>query len=418
MLTSQAIKQRAAELNFDVCGVAPAAPSPNCAISHEWLARGYAGEMDYMEKSAHVRADIRNFLPSARSVIVMGTIYNTDESGSREPGGSRRTRIKVARYARGQDYHKVIEDRLLELIEWMRAKSAEPFEAAHFVDKHQVQERVFAHHAGIGWIGKNSCVIHPELGSWMFLSGIAVSLDLATDAPALDQCGACTLCIDACPTGALVDARELDATRCISYLTIETEAGIAEDRRALVGNHVWGCDICQDVCPWNLAAPVTADPVWRGPRRDGLAASALWEQSDDELHARIKGSAITYVPLSRLRRNLATVIGNSGDAVACRRVRPARPRREECRAQRGCAGSQGCRDVGAAAIGNRWDTPRRVERESCCSCAGRWQRVSPRSPANWPHTRMRCCWCRTTCSTRSTRARSSMSRPIWSTPAA
>jgi epoxyqueuosine reductase len=221
----------------------------------------------------------------------------------------------VARYARGQDYHKVIEDRLLELVQWMRAKSVVPFEAAHFVDKHQVQERVFAHHAGIGWIGKNSCVIHPELGSWMFLSGIAVSLALATDVPALDQCGACTLCIDACPTGALVDARELDATRCISYLTIETEGGIAEDRRALVGNHVWGCDICQDVCPWNLAPPVTADPVWRGPLRDGLGASALWELSDDELHARIKGSAITYVPLSRLRRNLATVIGNSGNAA-------------------------------------------------------------------------------------------------------
>jgi epoxyqueuosine reductase len=176
-----------------------------------------------------------------------------------------------------------------------------------------VQERVFAHHAGVGWIGKNSCVINPELGSWMFLSGIATSLDLETDAPALDQCGSCTLCIDACPTGAIVDARELDATKCISYLTIETGAGIPEAQRAQIGQHAWGCDICQDVCPWNLAAAVTRDPVWQGVTRDGRSASALWEQSDDELHAVIKGSAMTYVPLSRLRRNLATIIGNSGD---------------------------------------------------------------------------------------------------------
>jgi epoxyqueuosine reductase len=177
-----------------------------------------------------------------------------------------------------------------------------------------VQERVFAHHAGIGWIGKNSCVINPELGSWMFLSGIATSLVLEPDAPALDQCGACTLCIDACPTGALVDARELDATRCISYLTIETEGDIPEPLRAQVGNHAYGCDICQDVCPWNLAPAISTDPVWQGPARDGRLASELWQESDDELHAMIKGSAMTYVPLSRLRRNLATVIGNSGDA--------------------------------------------------------------------------------------------------------
>ena len=313
MLSSAAIKQHAAELGFDLCGISPARAFPELQFLSEWIARGYAGEMDYLEKSAAVRADIRNFLPSAKSVIVTGTIYNTEQPGvgSRQPGVDQ---VRVARYARGDDYHKVIEDRLLVFIAWMRANHGEAFEAAHFVDKHQVQERVFAHHAGIGWIGKNSCVINPELGSWMFLSGIATSLDLAVDAPALDQCGSCTLCIDACPTGALIDARELDATKCISYLTIETEGAIPEHQRALVGSHLWGCDICQDVCPWNLAAPVTADPAWRGVTRHGRSAAELWEQSDDELHAAIKGSAMTYVPLSRLRRNLAVIIGNSGDA--------------------------------------------------------------------------------------------------------
>jgi epoxyqueuosine reductase len=271
--------------------------------------------MDYLEKSAAVRADIRKFLPSAQSVVVMGTVYNTEgEAGGRDLTAARDA-IKVARYARGLDYHKVIEDRLIAFVEWMRAHHAEPFDAAHFVDKHQVQERVFAHHAGIGWIGKNSCVINAGLGSWMFLSGIATSLELDSDAPALDQCGACTLCIDACPTGALVDARELDATKCISYLTIETKGAIPESQRAWIGDHAWGCDICQDVCPWNLAAPVSSDPAWQGQQRDGLSAATLWEQSDNELHAMIKDSAMTYVPLSRLRRNLATIIGNSGDTT-------------------------------------------------------------------------------------------------------
>ena len=166
----------------------------------------------------------------------------------------------------------------------------------------------------------------------MFLSGIAVSLDLQPDAPALDQCGSCTLCIDSCPTGAIVDAREVDATRCISYLTIETEGEIPEAQRALIGQHAWGCDICQDVCPFNFAAAITTDPAWQGPQRDGRSAAALWEQSDDELHAMIKGSAMTYVPLSRLRRNLATIIGNSGDHVAVAAARSTGTRRQECRA--------------------------------------------------------------------------------------
>jgi epoxyqueuosine reductase len=312
MLGSAAIKQRAAELGFDLCGIAPAQAFPELEFLQTWLARGYAGEMDYMAKSAHVRADIRHFLPSARSVIVTGTIYNTDEGKRQKAKG--KTAIKVARYARGEDYHKVLEDRLLVLIEWMRSQTDEPFDAAHFVDKHQVQERVYAQHAGIGWIGKNSCVINAGEGSWMFLAGVATSLALEPDGPALDQCGSCTLCIDACPTGALVDARELDATKCISYLTIETGRDIPEAQRPLIGQHAWGCDICQDVCPWNLAPSITTDPAWQGPIRDGLPAAELWEHTDDELHDRIKGSAMTFVPLSRFRRNLAVIIGNSGDA--------------------------------------------------------------------------------------------------------
>ena len=311
MLSSAAIKQHAAELGFDLCGIAPAQDFPELKFLNEWLDRGYAGEMEYMSKSAERRADIRNFLPAAKSVIVTGTIYNTDAGATGATGAS--DPVQVARYARGQDYHVVLGERLDALLGWMRTQQPEAFEAELFVDKHHVQERVYAQHAGLGWIGKNTCVINREQGSYFFLAGIATSLALDPDAPGVDQCGACTLCIDACPTGAILDARVLDATKCISYLTIEVDGPIPEEQRTQIGNHAYGCDICQDVCPWNLAAPTTSDVAWQGPQRDGLSATDLWQRSDFDLHTLIKGSAMTYLPLSRLRRNLATVIGNTGD---------------------------------------------------------------------------------------------------------
>jgi len=313
MLTSGAIKRQALGLGFDLCGIAPAADLPELKFLPEWLARGYAGEMEYMSKSAARRADIRNFLPSARSVIVTGTNYNADGRG--EPGSGNREpdAVQVAKYARGQDYHVVLAERLRSLLGWMKAQQPEPFDADLFVDKHHVQERVYAQHAGLGWIGKNTCVINREQGSYFFLAGLATSLELEPDAPGFDQCGACTLCIDACPTGAIVDARVLDATKCISYLTIEVDGPIPEQQRPQIGNHAYGCDICQDVCPWNLAAPTTSDPAWQAPQRDGLSAADLWQRSDFDLHTLVKGSAMTYLPLARLRRNLATVVGNTGD---------------------------------------------------------------------------------------------------------
>ncbi len=311
MLTSASVKQQALALGFDVCGVAPATTLPELQFLPEWLARGYAGDMIYLHKSAHARADIRNFLPSARSVIVAGAIYNTDQgSGIGDQGSGT---VQIARYARGQDYHIVLAERLEQLVGWMRAQQAESFESAIFVDKHHVQERVYAQHAGVGWIGKNSCVINPELGSFMFLCGLATSLPLEVDAPASDQCGSCTLCIDSCPTGAIVDAHVLDATKCISYLTIEVDGAIPEAQRALLDNHAYGCDICQDVCPWNLAPVLTADPAWTATPRHGASAAELWQRTDAELHTFVKGSAMTHLPLAGLRRNLATVIGNSGD---------------------------------------------------------------------------------------------------------
>lgn len=312
-LTASAVKQRAAALGFDACGIAPAAALPELQYLPEWLARGYAGEMRYMHKSAGTRADIRHFLPTAQSVIVTGTVYSTEAPERDRTGHKAPDSVRVARYAHGEDYHIVLGERLETLVAWMREQADEPFDAAVFVDKHHVQERVYARHAGIGWIGKNSCVINPELGSWLLLSGVATSLRLEPDPPATDQCGSCTICLDACPTGALVDAHVLDATRCISYLTIELEGAVPAGQRRDVADHLFGCDICQDVCPWNLAPATTRDPVWQPRGRDGARASDLWERTDQELHGYVRGSSMTHTSLARLRRNLALVIGNSGD---------------------------------------------------------------------------------------------------------
>ena len=182
-----------------------------------------------------------------------------------------------------------------------------------------MQERVYAQYAGLGWSGKNTCLINPALGSWIFLAAIITNLALEPDAPSLDQCGTCTLCIEACPTSAIVEPYVLDATRCISYLTIELKGAIPEAHRHGIGEHAYGCDICQEVCPWNLSPsiPTSQDQAWQA--REGLAGPKLlelWERSDDELRALLKGSAMKRAGIKRLRRNLATAIGNAGDQGA------------------------------------------------------------------------------------------------------
>ena len=199
--------------------------------------------------------------------------------------------------------------------------SGSDFEARAYVDTGPVQERVYAQYAGIGWIGKNTCVINEELGSWMFLSVVITNLRLEPDAPALDQCGTCARCLEACPTGALVGPHVLDATRCLSYLTIELKGEIPEKAREDIGRHAYGCDICQDVCPWNLtpSTGVSSDAAW-APRAglDRTSLLALWQHEDDELRALLKGSAMKRAGVRRLRRNLAVAVGNSGapDAAA------------------------------------------------------------------------------------------------------
>src|SRR5687768_18591748 len=312
-LSSSSIKDKARDLGFDLCGIAPADSFPELAFLREWLQRGYAGTMEWMARSADRRADVRHVVPGARSVIVTGTLYNTDRPYSSDlPADVAR----ISRYAWGDDYHEVLKRRLDALLDWIRASLApselERFAACGYVDTGPVQERVYAQYAGLGWIGKNTCLINRELGSWLFLSEIITTLPLEPDTQALEQCGSCTRCLEACPTGALVEPGVLDSARCLSYLTIEHRGDIPAGYRAALGAQVYGCDMCQEVCPYNQLAPVTDDAPWQ-PRAglDLPALTSLAACSDDELRALVKGTPMTRAKVDGLRRNLEIALVNA-----------------------------------------------------------------------------------------------------------
>jgi epoxyqueuosine reductase len=316
MLRAGDVKAKAYDLGFDLCGIAPADVLSETKHFKEWLVRGYAGEMAYLSRSAQRRTDPRRVLPSVRSIISLGILYNTDRPYSiedRRTGGA-----SIARYAWGDDYHSVIAARLEALTGWIREQAGGEVECKAYVDTGPVLERQYAQRAGIGWIGKNTCLINEKLGSWIFLAEILCSLPLDSDPPALDQCGECTLCLEACPTDAFVEPRVLDSTRCISYLTIELKGAIPEPQRPNVGTRAYGCDVCQEVCPWNLGRPpVSSDAAWL-PRAalDGTTLAALWRRTDAELAALMADSAMSRAGVRGLRRNLAVAIGNSDDSEA------------------------------------------------------------------------------------------------------
>jgi epoxyqueuosine reductase len=308
VLSSAAVKAHALACGFDLCGIARAERHPRLARLAEWIAQGYAGEMAYLADSLEERMDPSRTLPTAKSIISVAIVYNTDQPYSTDVDDP--DRVAIARYAWGDDYHEVMRGRLRALLAALAGDAGPGFEALSSVDYEPVQERVFAEAAGIGWIGKNTCVINPKLGSWLFLGEIITNADLETDTPVPDMCGSCTRCIDACPTGAILSAADqqpytVDATRCLSYLTIETRGEIDPGLQPAVAKQVYGCDICQDVCPWNRKAAVSADPAWQP--RAGLAYPRLADliaMSDAELSAAMKGSAMKRAGLTRLRRTL------------------------------------------------------------------------------------------------------------------
>jgi epoxyqueuosine reductase len=303
-LSSALIKSQAAAVGFDLCGIARANQPPRLARLREWIDRGYAGDMTYLAASIDERLDPARVLPGARSTVALACVYNT-----REPLSTTVTDPAVgvvSRYAWGDDYHDVLRVRLRALLRWMAAQAGPGFEAFSSVDSGPIQDKVFAEQAGLGWIGKHTCLISPKLGSWLFLGEILTNLDLDPDAPALDQCGTCTRCLDACPTAAIVEPYVLDATRCLAYVTIEARGPIDPALRPAVGRQIVGCDICQDVCPWNRRAAVSDDAAWQA--RPGLAFGRLLELcqvSDDAWRAWIRGSAMRRAGLRRIRRSQA-----------------------------------------------------------------------------------------------------------------
>jgi epoxyqueuosine reductase len=269
------IRDRARALGFDLCGIVLVEEYAELAHLPEWLARGYAGEMNYLRDPR--RADPALVMEGARSLIVAAVNYNCAKPYSTDlpsAADDESPRGWISRYAWGDDYHELLREKLDALIAEMRAEISEPFEARAYVDTGPIIERVAAKHAGLGWLAKNTCLINQQLGSWLFLGVIVTTLELEPSlAPALpppqDLCGSCTRCLDACPTQAFPEPYVLDASRCISYLTIELRGPIPEELRPQMGRAVIGCDICQDVCPWNRKAPVTALAAFQ-PRQFSL----------------------------------------------------------------------------------------------------------------------------------------------------
>jgi epoxyqueuosine reductase len=311
-------------VGFDLCGIAPAAEFRELAHLEEWLERGHAGEMRYLHDER--RRSPASAMQGARSVIVCALNYNTALPSSTEalqqPEASTGPRGWISRYAWGDDYHHVLGEKLEALVKRLRAEFPEPFDARAYVDTGPVVERVAAKYAGLGWLAKNTCLINEELGSWMFLGVIVTTLELApsldaAEMPAPDLCGNCTLCIDACPTAAIVEPYVLDARRCISYLTIELRGAIPPDLREPIGRHVFGCDICQDVCPWNRRAPETTLPNFQ-PRsseeRSLFSPELEWlvSLSEEDFRAGFRRSPVKRAKWRGLVRNACIAIGNSG----------------------------------------------------------------------------------------------------------
>lgn len=304
------IKGRARELGFDLVGIAPAEPSRYRDYLRQWLDDGQAGTMAYLANRFDERTDPATYLPGARSVICVAINYHAPLQDVSEE--DRPYQGRVARYALGEDYHEVLKGRLYTLADWIRGQRAEA-QTRVAVDTAPVMEKELAARAGVGWLGKNTCIIHPRIGSWLLLGEILTSLELPYDEPAVDRCGTCRRCIDACPTGAITGPYQLDARRCISYLTIEYRGEIAEPLQRQMGEWVYGCDICQEVCPWNRRAPEASDPVLRPRIPTGtldLRQVLVW--GAEEYRANLRGSAMKRVKLPVLQRNAGIVGRNLG----------------------------------------------------------------------------------------------------------
>ena len=305
---SAQIKEAAQRLGFELVGISPMRPAPHEQSFAQWLREGLAGNLDYMQRTESLRRDPRELVPWAVSIISVGMNYY---SGYSRPVESSESRGWISRYAWGDDYHNVMKGKLEALLESIGQFRDGNIQGKAFVDSGPVLERDFAGIAGLGWIGKNTHLISPKKGSWFFLGELFVDLPLAYDRPIRDRCGRCDLCLKACPTGAFVGPYVLDARRCISYLTIELKDWMPRSLRPLVGNHIFGCDICQEVCPYNVKALPTAEIAFQP--RSGLHAPeliAFLSLSEAEFRQRFRASPILRAKRRGFLRNVAVALGN------------------------------------------------------------------------------------------------------------
>jgi len=314
------VKERAAELGFDLCGIAPADPPEHVSFFLGWLSRGFAGLMEYLARNSERRVDPSQVLPGAKSIICLATSYRSGyleeqpppRQAERDPQPDQQPRGVVARYAWGRDYHNVLEERLQPIVALLSQATGGLARSKAYVDTGPILERDAAMRAGLGWIGKNTNLINPRLGSWLLLSEVITDVELPPDPPMTDHCGTCHRCLDACPTDAFAAPWDLDARRCISYLTIELRGPIPQELRSSMGAHVFGCDVCQDVCPfnWNTPAPGLCDDA-------SPSLAELLSLDDDGFRRRFRGSPVRRAKRRGLLRNAAVALGNTGgpDAV-------------------------------------------------------------------------------------------------------
>ncbi|HET7233767.1 MAG TPA: tRNA epoxyqueuosine(34) reductase QueG [Longimicrobium sp.] len=314
---SARIRNRAREMGFDAVGIAPVHPSADGDAYERWIGEGMHGEMAYLSRPDAVekRRDPAVLVPGAKSAVVVALHYDPRDA---QDHGVEPSRAIVARYARNDDYHELMKERLIALQEWISGELV-PVSGRAYVDTGAVLERELARRAGLGWQGRNTMLIHPRRGSYFFIGEVLIDVELEYDAPlARDHCGTCHRCLDACPTNALLGrdadgAPVMDARRCISYLTIELRGPIPRELRPLIGNRVYGCDICQEVCPWNRFSPPTHEPAFR--TREGLQGPELIEwmtMTQEEFSRRFKNSPIKRTKRRGLLRNVAVALGNWG----------------------------------------------------------------------------------------------------------
>ncbi|HEX4055728.1 MAG TPA: tRNA epoxyqueuosine(34) reductase QueG [Tepidisphaeraceae bacterium] len=296
-----AVKQKARQLGFDLVGITTARSSDYRNYFRKWLDEGQAGSMGYLAGRFEERTDPTVYLPGAASVVCVGMNYYVPLEKA-EPNQGR-----VARYALGEDYHEILKSRLHDLADWLRA--IEPnVQTRCGVDTAPVMEKELAARAGIGWVGKNTCVINERIGSWIFLGEVLTTLALPADEAAVDRCGSCRRCIDACPTQAITEPYRLDARKCISYLTIEHRGEIEPGLASKMGQWMYGCDVCQDVCPWNRDPPAAADPALAPRWASGTVdPNRVLEWTDEDYRRELRGSAMKRAKLSMLKRNAGIV---------------------------------------------------------------------------------------------------------------